>query len=351
MKNILIGLFLFINTLLSSNLLACNFGSTHPVLWHYNQTDKVFIGTVIKIGNVQTKDFMYREADTNIPTYKVRLVVHESYRGSMPDTVDIGKIALANLAFREGETYLIYANYKVSDAILTTGSILHVLDDRMSRHNILKEIKKNPNGNLIEYNTVTGEKWAEGKMENGEPVGEWNYYEITGELKEKGKYKNGKRHGKWRTYFVTDARYYSSFEAIKIGRAAQFKLISHEEIKDPKSLYVYEMVYTNLENNKNQTVQYLYKNPIEEQVTTFKNGMANGKQKIYNDHGELVGYQTFKENTLDGKSRYMQIKTINGIENKTVFESIYKNGRVYSETVYYFENGKLQHVEQTQTPE
>jgi antitoxin component YwqK of YwqJK toxin-antitoxin module len=351
MKNILVGFFIFINTILSSNLLACNFGSTHPVLWHYNQTDKVFIGTVIKVGNVQTKDFIYREADTNIPTYKVRFVVHESYRGSMPDTVDIGKIALANIAFREGETYLIYANYKASDGLLTTASILHVLDDRMSRHNILKEIKKNPNGKIVEYNSATGEVWAEGNMENGEPVSEWKYYEITGELKEKGKYKKGKRHGKWNTYFVTDARYYNSFQAIRIGRAGQFKMLSHEEIKDAKSLYVYEMVYKDLENSKEQTVQYLYKNPIEETITKYKDGMANGKQKIYNDHSELVGFQTFKQNTLDGKSRYMQTKTINGIENKTVFESIYKDGRVYSETVYYFENGKLQQVEQTVTPE
>jgi antitoxin component YwqK of YwqJK toxin-antitoxin module len=351
MKNILIGLFIFINTILSSNILACNFGSTHPVLWHYNQTDKVFIGTVIKVGNVQTKDFMYREKDTNIPTYKIRFVVHESYRGSMPDTVDIGKIALANITFREGESYLVYANFNISDELLTTASILHILDDRMSRHNILKEIKQNPNGRVVEYNSATEEVWAEGDMENGEPVGEWKYYEITGELKENGKYKAGKRHGKWRTYFVTDARYYSTFQAIRIGRAGRFKLVSHGEIEDAKSVYVYEMVYTDLDNNQEQMVQYLYKNPIEETVTKFKNGTANGKQKIYNDHGELVGFQTFKNNFLDGKSRYMQVKTINGIENKTVFESIYKNGSIYSETVYYFENGKLKEAEQTIKPE
>ncbi|NJN76945.1 MAG: hypothetical protein HC803_00300, partial [Saprospiraceae bacterium] len=265
----------FINTILSSNVLACNFGSTHPVLWHYNQTDKVFIGTVIKVGNVKTMDFAYREADTNIPTYKVRFVIHESYRGSMPDTVDIGKIALANILFQEGESYLVYANYKDSDGLLTSSSILHVLDDRMSRHSILKEIKANPNGNTL---NITPElaKMAEGSMVNGEPDGEWIYYEITGELKEKGKYKKGKRHGKWTTYFVTDAVFYSTFEAIRIGRAGQFKLVSHEKVKDPKSLYVYEMIYKDLaDNGRERTAQYLYKNPIEETVMKYKNGLAN----------------------------------------------------------------------------
>ena len=351
MKNILIGLFVLINTLLSSNILACNFGSTHPVLWHYNQTDKVFIGTVIKVGNLDTKEFTYREADTKLPTYKLRFVIHESYRGSMADTVDIGKVALARIAFREGETYLVYANYNVSDSLLTTGSVLHVLDDRMSRHNILKEIKKNPDGRIVEYNNATGEKWAEGNLENGEPVGEWLYYEITGELKEKGKYKKGKRHGKWRTYFVTDARFYSSFEAIRIGRAGRFKLVSHKEVKNPKSLYVYEMVYIDLgQNDKEYTVEYLYKNPIPEQVMKYKKGMANGKQKTYNDHGELVGFQTFKDNKLDGKSRYMQVRMINGVENKTIFESLYQHGYLYSETVYYFENGKLVATDETVKP-
>ncbi|MFT5832509.1 MAG: antitoxin component YwqK of YwqJK toxin-antitoxin module [Cognaticolwellia sp.] len=351
MKNILVGFFILINTLLSSNILACNFGSTHPVLWHYNQTDKVFIGTVIKVGNIKTMNFAYREADTKIPTYKLRFVIHESYRGSMADTVDIGKVALAQLAFQEDETYLVYANYSISDGLLTTGSVLHVLDDRMSRHNILKEIKENPNRNIIEYNKINGEVWAEGSLENGEPVGEWNYYEITGELKEKGKYKKGNRHGKWRTYFVTDARFYSSFEAIRIGRAGRFKLVSHEKVKDPKSLYVYEIVYIDLgQSNKEYSVQYLYKNPVEQQVMKFKNGLANGKQKSYNDHGQLVGFQTFKKNKLDGKSRYIQIRIINDVESKTVIESLYKNGSVYTETVYYFENNKLVEADQTVRP-
>lgn len=352
MKYIIGGFFLFINILLTTNVLACNFGSTHPVLWHYNQMDKVFIGTVIKVGNVRTMDFAYREKATNIPTYKIRLVVHDSYRGAMPDTIDIGKIALAQINFREGETYLVYANFMKGDNILATGSILHVLDDRMSKHAILKEIVKNPNGVMTEYNSVTGEKWAEGTLKNGEPVGEWNYYEITGELKEKGKYKEGKRHGKWKLYFVTDARYYNLFQAIKIGRAGQYKLVSHKEITDPKSLYVYEVVYLDLsQNNREIIVQYMYKNPIEERVTKFKKGLLHGKEKMYNDHGELVSFQTFKHHLLDGKSRMMQVRYDGKNEYKTVFERVYKKGEVYSEVIYYFENGKLEGTEYTVKPE
>lgn len=344
------SIFLFFGILLSANVLACNFGSTHPVLWHYNQMDKVFVGTVIKVGDVNTMDFAYREKDTNIPTYKIRLVVHESYRGEMPDTIDIGKIALAKIIFSEGETYLIYANYMESDGILATGSILHVLDPRMEKHNVLKEIAKNPNQKITEYHPFTGEKWAEGQIVNGEPIGEWNYYEITGELKENGKYKNGKRHGKWTTYFVTDARFYNLFKAIRIGRAGGFELVSHKETADPKSLYQYEMIYIDRRDGSEKIVEYLYKNPIKERVSKFKNGKLHGKDKVYNDYGDLTGYQSYKNGQLDGRGRFMETRIIDGKEYKTVFESVYKNGQAYSETIYYFEDGKLENTEEIITP-
>lgn len=342
--------FLLISILLTSNILACNFGTSHPVLWHYNQMDKVFVGTVIKVGNTQTMDFAYREKDTNIPTYKIRLEVQQSYRGEMPDTIEIGKIALANIIFTEGETYLIYANYMESDKILATGSILHVLDPRMEKHNVLKEIAKNPNGKITEYHPFSAEVWAEGELVNGEPTGEWKYYEVTGELKEQGKYKAGKRHGKWKTYFVTDSRYYNRFEAIRIGRASRFDLISHKKTTDPKSLYQYELVYIDQQDGTEKIVEYLYKNPIEERVTKFKNGKLHGKEKVYNDHGDLMGFQSYENGRLDGRSKFMQIRIIEGVEYKTVFDSVFKDGQIHSEMVYYFEDGKLESSEQTITP-
>ena len=351
MKIFLKSIFFLFGILLADNILACNFGSTHPVLWHYNQMDKVFLGTVIKVGNLNTKDFTYRENDTQILTYKIRLVVHESYRGSMPDTIDIGKIALAKVTFSEGETYLIYANYMESDNILATGSVLHVLDPRMEKHNVLKKIAENPNQKIVEHHPFTGKVWAEGEMVNGEPEGEWKYYETTGEIKEKGNYKNGKRQGKWFTYFVTDSRYYNLFEAIKTGRAGAYELVSHKEITDPKSFYQYELVYVNKNDGSEKIVEYLYKNPIESRVTKFKNGKLHGKEKLYSDHGDLVGFQSFKNGVLNGRSRFMQVRMIEGKEYKTVVETIFVDGQVNSEVIFHFENGKLEGKEQIISPD
>ena len=132
--------FFIINILVANVILACNFGTSHPILWHYNQTDEVFIGKVIKIGNVETMDFAYVEKSTNIPTYKVRLVVQKTYKSLLKDTIDIGKIALAKIDFILGESYLIYGDYIKNDGFLVTGNILNVTDARMKKHDLLTEI-------------------------------------------------------------------------------------------------------------------------------------------------------------------------------------------------------------------
>ena len=338
MKYILI----IFGVLISTSIWACNFGSTHPVLWHYNQTDIVFVGTVIKIGNPKTMEFSYREKFTNIPTYKILLKVEESYRGALPDTIEIGKIALANLNFGEKETYLIYANYNQDDGLYTTSSILHVLDPRMSRHNVLKEISKNPNGKIVEFNQVNGEKWAEGNLKDGKPLGEWKYYEITGELKEVGKYdKDGKRHGKWVLYFVTNQKTFLLFEGIAKGRASKYELVDYKELKAKNSLYQYEITFFDNYQRKETIAQYLYKTPKKERVSKFKHGNFHGKEKFYNDAGKMVSFQNWKNNKKNGRYKFIQTQTAGKNILETVVEGVYKDGEILEETVYYFENGKL----------
>jgi antitoxin component YwqK of YwqJK toxin-antitoxin module len=340
MKNILI----ILSVLISTSVWACNFGSTHSVLWHYNQTDIVFVGTVLKVGNVRTMDFSYREKITNIPTYKIRLVVEDSYRGDLSDTIEIGKMALANLRISEGDTYLIYANFSESEGIYTIGSnsVLHVLDPRMSRHSVLKEIDKNPNGKIVEYNQVNGEIWATGNLENGKPVGEWKYYEITGEIKEAGKYdKNGKRHKKWTTYFVTDQRAFMMFEGIAKGRSSQFELVDYKKIEDKNSLYQYEITFFDNLQKKETIAQYLYKTPRAERISKFKHGNYHGKEKFYNDAGEMISFQNWKNNKKHGRYKFIQNQSANGNTLQTVVEGIYRNGEIIEEIIYYFENGKL----------
>ncbi len=340
MKNILI----IFGILLSTSAWACNFGSTHPVLWHYNQTDLVFVGTVIKIGNLKTMDFCYREKFNNIPTYKVRIKVEESYRGSLPDTIEVGKLALANLRISEDDTYLFYANYLESDDIYTIGSssVLHVLDPRMVRHSVLKEIAKNPNGKIVEYNQVNGEIWATGNLKDGRPIGEWKYYEITGEVKEVGKYdKEGKRHGKWITYFVTDQKTFMMFEGIAKGRSTQYELVDYKKVTNKNSLYQYEITFFDNYQRKQTIAQYLYKSPRKERISKFKHGLFHGKDKFYNDAGELVNFQNWKNNKKNGRYKFIQTQTANGNTLQTVVEGIYKDGEIIEEIIYYFENGKL----------
>lgn len=172
--------FFIINILVANVILACNFGTSHPILWHYNQTDEVFIGKVIKIGNVETMDFAYVEKSTNIPTYKVRLVVQKTYKSLLKDTIDIGKIALAKIDFKLGESYLIYGDYLENNGFLATGNILNVTDARMKKHGLLDKIANNPTQLITEYHPISKKIWAIGQLKNARATGEWQYFEITG---------------------------------------------------------------------------------------------------------------------------------------------------------------------------
>lgn len=338
---------IIISLLVSVQGWACNFGMVHPVMWHYNAMDLVFVGTVVKVGDPLRGEFSYREKATNIPTYKIKFEVHKSYRGDMPKEIVIGKKALANLSFQEGDAYLVYAINSPDDGLYITSDILHILDPRMQNHKILGEIDKNRNGYLVEY-ASTGEKWAEGQMKDGVPTGEWKFYEITGELKEKGKYKNGKRHGKWEGYFYTGGKYFKLFTAIRRGRARQYQLISHKAAA-PKTNRVYQLIYKDLAKGGEilDTVYYLYKKPIVEKKIKFKNGLEHGKVKYYDSFGAKQAVIRYKNGQKHGKYWLRKIYNQFDKASTTLYNGEYVKGQIKNETVTYFENGKKTGEQQT----
>lgn len=339
---------LVIGLLLSASAWACNFGMAHPVMWHYNAMDLVFIGTVVEVGDPLSGDMAYREAATNIPTFKIKFEVHKSYRGDMPAEIVIGKKALANLSFNEGDSYLVYALMSPDDGFYITSDILHILDPRMKNHSVLSEIDKNRNGHIVEYNK-TGEKWAEGDLTNGIPVGEWKFYETTGELKEKGKYKIGKRHGKWETYFYTQSRFFSLFTAIRRGRALRYEMISHTKA-NPTTNRTYQLIYKDLEATGTpiDTVYYLYTVPILESTISYKNGKLHGKAKFFDSHGVKQGQKKYKNNQPHGKYWFRKMyNQLDGKKSTAMYVGKYVRGQIKNEVVTYFEDGKQTGTQQT----
>jgi|GEM_PF-2424443 len=148
---------------------------------------------------------------------------------------------------------------------------------------------------------------AVGKLQNGIPVGEWEYYRYDGGfVEEKGTFKKGKRHGNWN-------RFYNKSEVI---------------------LSAY--------NYKSGQLEGKYSNYYEDgniqNELTYKNGKKDGIEKFYHRNGELSLVSYYKNNKLDGKR-------IGYLENGDLaLKENYVEGRREGVFIRYFQSGVLKDV-------
>ena len=66
-------------------------------------------------------------------------------------------------------------------------------------------------GYTIKYHANGKTRWSKGKVEDGQPVGYWEWYRVDGTIKRSGHFRNGEPVGEWITddkhgevYKVTD---------------------------------------------------------------------------------------------------------------------------------------------------
>ena len=55
-------------------------------------------------------------------------------------------------------------------------------------------------GYTIKYHANGKTRWSKGKVEDGQPVGYWEWYRIDATIKRSGHFKNGEPVGEWITY-------------------------------------------------------------------------------------------------------------------------------------------------------
>ncbi|QEE61905.1 hypothetical protein FVA74_10245 [Salinibacterium sp. dk2585] len=55
-------------------------------------------------------------------------------------------------------------------------------------------------GYLIKYHANGITRWSKGKVEDGKPVGYWEWYRLDGTLKRSGHFDAGEAVGEWITY-------------------------------------------------------------------------------------------------------------------------------------------------------
>lgn len=55
-------------------------------------------------------------------------------------------------------------------------------------------------GFTIKYHANGVTRWSKGRVENGQPVGFWEWYRVDGTLKRSGHFEDGEPVGEWITY-------------------------------------------------------------------------------------------------------------------------------------------------------
>lgn len=55
-------------------------------------------------------------------------------------------------------------------------------------------------GYTVKYHANGTTRWSKGRIENGNPVGYWEWYRIDGTLKRSGHFETGEPVGEWITY-------------------------------------------------------------------------------------------------------------------------------------------------------
>lgn len=326
---------------IQNSLTACNTSEHHSVSNHYNHAQKVFEAKVLKVGKLQQRNFSFEYKETGIRSIFIKVEVTKNHKNTLvKEQLIIGVLPGLYRDFEVGASYLIYANAKKGYDFLICENGFSIADEEAMRlHAFLWTIPVQYTGYLVEYTTF-GKKWAEGHLENGLPVGVWNYYSKSGELQIKGSYKNGKEVGLWQYYYHTDDDTYAILSQIISGdyykKTGSYQLLQF----DSSSIGTYrnELSYTVGEDTL--TESFYYNTRIISKQVSYQNGWRNGIEKCFNEAGISISFYQFENDALEGS--YWKVQAVRGAENQYLkIEGSYKKDKKYNERHLYYENDVL----------
>ncbi|WMX13803.1 hypothetical protein [Aureispira sp. CCB-E] len=336
--------YLFIVLLLLStgeSLLACNTSEHHSVSNHYNHAQKIFEGKILKVGKLKQRNFSFVYKETGIRSIFIKVEVTKNLKNTtVKEQLIIGVMPGLYRDFELGETYLIYANAKKGyDFLICENGFSLKNKEAMHLHAFLWTIPVEHTGYLVEYDTA-GRKWAEGKLENGLPVGEWKYYAKSGELQIKGSYQHGEETGQWIYYYHTIDDTYAILSQIVSGayyqKTGTYQLLRLDS--NQTGMHKNKLTYTVGEDTL--TESFYYKHRIIAKQVWYQNGWRNGIEQRFDEQGRCISYYQFKDDALEGE--YWETQVIRGAENVHLrVEGYYRKDKKYHERHLYYENDVL----------
>lgn len=334
---------LFILLLLSikTPLIACNTSEHHSVSNHYNHAQKVFEAKVLKVGKLKQKNFSFEYKETGIRSIFIKVEITKNHKNTLlKEQLVIGVMPGLYRDFEVGKEYLIYANRQKGYDFLICENGFSLADERAMRlHAFLWEIPVQHTGYLVEYDT-SGNKWAEGNLKNGLPVGAWKFYSKSGELQITGSYSGGEEVGLWQYYYHTSDDTYAILSQIISGdyykKTGSYQLLELDS--NGIGLYKNQLRYTVGEDTLTESFHYNAR--IVSKEVRYQNGWRNGIEKRFNEGGTCISFYQFENDVLEGA--YWEIQAIRGAENIYLkVEGSYKEDKKRDERHLYYENNVL----------
>lgn len=330
---------LLLIALIAPPLYACNTTDHHSVLSHYNHAKKIFEGKVLKVGKENQKNNSFEDKATGMRGILVKFEIITNYKNSIEkEEITIGILPNVMADFVVGKKYLIYANARINFEFLVCEKGFETADtSAMKAHEFLFQIPKNHTGYLVEYSEF-GKKWAEGKLENGLPTGEWLFYAKSGELQIKGNYWRGEEMGIWQHFYHTTDETYRILAEIINGNYKKEGYTLTKIDTCESCVYKYKIHYTI--NINNFTEEFCYNKKQHSKLVEYKDGWRNGKEEKFDENGRCISTYYFKNEILDGQ--FFEIQPVPGTSNTYLkVQGSYKEDKKDKEIHFYYENEQL----------
>lgn len=325
----------------SFDLHACNTADHHSVLSHYNHAQKIFEGKAVKVGKESQKSSSFEDKATGMRSIFIQFVVLKNYKNTtIKEQITVGVLPGVMTDFEVGKKYLIYANAKTGYSFLVCEKGFETCDTtEMQAHRFLFKIPNNHTGTLVEYSEF-GKKWAEGKLENGLPTGEWHFYAKSGELQIKGSYLKGEETGIWEYFYHTSDNSYRILNEIISGvyykNTGTYQVVKMDTCNT--CFYKYKITYT-VEKEK-ITEQFCYNKQLKSKTVEYENGLRQGKEIKFDEEGKTISSYTFEKDLLQGY--FFEMFHVQGEPNSHLkVEGSYKNDEKYEESHLYYEKELL----------
>ena len=330
-------LFLFF----TAELFACNSSSHHSVLSHYNQAFNIFEGKVISSGNLNKKKDCFIDSETGLSCIYVQFEVLTVYKNcEFNEKITVGIPPGLYPLFNSGERYLIYTVEKVNyDSIICHTAVPYSDSAALLSHQFLFSLPSEYSGYITEK-SVYGRVWAEGKLEKGLAVGDWNYYALSGELQIKGSYKEGEEEGEWQYFFHTNDQNYTILHDIISG-------VYFNKFKDYELIFMDSTLSGEHKNKISYTVgtdtiseYFFFTERLFSKKVHYLKGLRNGNEQKFNTEGQCISLYTFINDVLEGD--FFELLPIRTQKSSFIrVEGTYLNDSKFNESHLYFDNKEL----------